>query len=94
MLFALGFATWLYARGLQRLRRNSAPGRGIRQWEAIAFTCGWFLLALSLISPLHALGEVLFPAHMAQHTVLIAAAAPLLVLGRPVIPSLWALPQG
>ena len=37
---------------------------------------------------------MLFSAHMAQHTVLIAAAAPLLVLGRPVIPSLWALPQG
>ena len=94
VLFTLGLAAWLYARGLRCLWRNSAPGRGIRQWEATAFTCGWFLLALTMISPLHALGEVLFSAHMAQHTVLIAAAAPLLVLGRPVIPSLLALPQG
>ena len=40
VLFTFGLAAWLYARGLQRLWRNSAPGRGIRQWEVTAFTCG------------------------------------------------------
>jgi putative membrane protein len=36
---------------------------------------------------------VLFSAHMTQHEVLMLVAAPLLVLGRPVIPFLWALPM-
>jgi cytochrome c oxidase assembly factor CtaG len=44
------------------------------------------------VSPLHRLGGVLFAAHMAQHELLMAAAAPLLVLGRPVVAFLWAVP--
>jgi len=52
------------------------------------------LLFVALVSPLHPLGEVLFSAHMAQHEVLMVGAAPLLVLGRPVIAFLWALPVG
>jgi len=43
------------------------------------------------LSPLHALGGVLFSAHMAQHELLMTIAAPLLVLGRPLIPFVWAL---
>jgi putative membrane protein len=49
---------------------------------------------MALVSPLHALGGALFSAHMAQHEVLMAVAAPLLVLGRPLVPFLWALPKG
>jgi putative membrane protein len=41
---------------------------------------------------LHPLGEVLFSAHMTQHELLMLVAAPLVVLGRPVIAFLWALP--
>jgi putative membrane protein len=44
------------------------------------------------VAPVHALGAVLFSGHMLQHELLIAAAAPLLVLGRPLVPVLWALP--
>jgi cytochrome c oxidase assembly factor CtaG len=47
-----------------------------------------------MVSPLHPLGGALFSAHMVQHELLMALAAPLLVLGRPVIPLLWALPIG
>jgi putative membrane protein len=39
------------------------------------------------------MGEVLFSAHMAQHEVMMVLAAPLLVLGRPLAPYLWGLPQ-
>jgi putative membrane protein len=39
------------------------------------------------------MGEVLFSAHMAQHELIIVVAAPLLVLGRPMIPFLWAMPM-
>jgi len=55
------------------------------------FAAGWLVLALSLLSPLHALGGALFFAHMAQHELLMTVAAPLLVLGRPLIPFVWAL---
>jgi cytochrome c oxidase assembly factor CtaG len=43
--------------------------------------------------PIHTLGEMLFSVHMVEHELLMAAAAPLLVLGRPLIAFLWALPQ-
>ena len=51
------------------------------------------MLALALISPLHALGEVLFSAHMVQHEILMLAAAPLLVLSRPLVPMLRGMPM-
>jgi len=73
--------------------RGHQPGRGIRSWEARSYWAGWILLAVALVSPLHAMGEVLFSAHMTQHELLMIAAAPLLVLGRPLVPYVWALPQ-
>jgi putative membrane protein len=79
---------------VQALWRNAGSGHGVGRWEIAAFAAGWVTLALSLVSPLHQLGGVLFSAHMAQHEVLMVVAAPLLVLGRPVIPFLWALPSG
>jgi cytochrome c oxidase assembly factor CtaG/cytochrome c2 len=81
----------LYVGGLRRLWSKSV-GTGIRVWEATAFAGGWLAAALALVSPLHALGGSLFSAHMAQHELLIAVSAPLLLLGRPLIPFLWALP--
>jgi putative membrane protein len=74
------------------LWQEAAPGRGIYKWEAMSFGAGWLALLIALISPLHPLGGVLFSAHMTQHEVLMLVAAPLLVLGRPLIPFLWALP--
>jgi cytochrome c oxidase assembly factor CtaG/cytochrome c2 len=82
----------LYLLGLRRLWQTAGPGRGIRRWEACAFSAGWLVLAVALVSPLHRLGESLFSAHMAQHELLMVAAAPLLVLGRPIIAFLWAIP--
>lgn len=82
----------LYALGLSRLWRYGA-GRGIRRWEAACFGAGWVVLALALLSPLHPLGEALFSAHMVQHELLMVVAAPLLVLGRPLVPWLHAIPM-
>jgi putative membrane protein len=70
------------------------PGRGIRSWERWCFWTGWVTLIIALVSPLHLLGEVLFSAHMAQHEVLMTLSAPLIVLGRPLVPFVWALPEG
>ena len=88
---ALLLAGFLYARGVQRIWRRTARGRAIRVGQATAFAGGWLVLAAAVISPLHELGGVLFSAHMTQHELLMVVAAPLLVLGRPLVPSLWAL---
>ena len=37
---------------------------------------------------------MLFSVHMVQHELLMLVAAPLVVLGRPLVPLLWALPRG
>lgn len=79
----------LYARGLTRLWSAAERGAGVRRWEAGAFATGWMVLAISLMSPLHSLGSALFSAHMTQHELLISVAAPLLILGRPMIPFVW-----
>ena len=87
----LGLSGGMYARGLTRLWHAAGTGRGVRPREVASFAAGWLLLALGLLSPLHALGGVLFSAHMAQHELLMTVAAPLMVIGRPLIPFVWAL---
>ncbi|MFN2564909.1 MAG: cytochrome c oxidase assembly protein [Gemmatimonadaceae bacterium] len=82
-----------YSTGVRRLRARSARGRGVRRRDALCFASGWLGLAIAVVSPLHALGGVLFSAHMAQHELLMVVAAPLLVLGRPHVACLWALPR-
>ena len=92
VVLGLVLSAWMYVRGVRALWHNAGSGRGVRTWEAVAFGAGWLTLAISLVSPVHRLGAVLFAAHMAQHELLMAMAAPLLVLGRPVVPFLWAMP--
>jgi putative membrane protein len=81
----------LYALGLSRLRSAAKTAFGLP--EIACFFAGWFTLIIALVSPLHPWGAVLFSAHMTQHELLMLVAAPLLVLGRPVIPFLWAFPR-
>jgi putative membrane protein len=93
IIAGLALTAWLYWRGSRRVwREASARGRERRRFEAWAFIGGWLALFVALLSPLHPWGEVLFSAHMTQHEVLMLLAAPLLVLGRPLVPLLWALP--
>lgn len=93
VIMCLALSAWWYLRGVRSLWRSAGPGHGIRRREAAAFAGGWITLFLALVSPLHRLGGVLFSAHMAQHELLMTAAAPLLVLGRPLVPFVWALPM-
>lgn len=87
----LALSALLYARGAKQLRRRGR-GLAVRRWEIASFTAGWLVVALALLSPLHDMSEQLFSAHMVQHELLMAVAAPLLVLGRPMIVMLWAIP--
>jgi cytochrome c oxidase assembly factor CtaG len=88
----LALTAWLYVRGARRVWRESAPGRGVRPAHAWAFAAGWLTLVVALVSPVHAWSRMLFSVHMTQHELLMLVAAPLLVLGRPMLPTLWALP--
>jgi putative membrane protein len=45
------------------------------------------------VSPLHAIGEHSLSVHMIEHELLMAIAAPLLVLSRPIPALLWGLPR-
>jgi putative membrane protein len=85
VVIPLALSGVLYAIGS---RRHS----GLTSLQRLCFWAGWLSLGAALISPLHPLGEVLFSAHMVQHEVLMLVAAPLLVVSRPLVTFLWALP--
>jgi putative membrane protein len=91
VIFVLVGSAWLYRRGSLR-HRAEVPGR--RRWERAAYWAGWWALVVALVSPLHPWGQVLFAAHMTQHEILMLVAAPLLVLGRPMVAIAFALPRG
>lgn len=77
--------------GSIRMRRRSNVRRS--PWPAASFYAGIAALIIALDSPVHLVGEQLFWVHMTQHELLMLLAAPLLVMGRPLVPLLWALPQ-
>jgi putative membrane protein len=93
IVFGLLVLAWLYGRGTLALWRLAGRGRGVRPWQVVTFGAGLLALAVALVSPLDALSEQLFWAHMVQHLLLIAVAAPLIVLGGPLLPLLWAWPR-
>jgi putative membrane protein len=93
ILVSVALPAWLYARGVRRLWGRAGAGRGVRRWQAWCFAGGIAAMFVALISPLDSLGGALFSAHMVQHMVLMLVAAPLLVLGNPLVPVLWALPM-
>lgn len=92
-LVPLAGFTLVYAAGVARLWKSAGRGRGLGIRQIGFFACGMVLLVAALCSPLAALSEQLFSAHMVVHEVLTAAAAPLLVLARPGGALAWALPS-
>ena len=93
VLTLLALSAGLYARGVARVWRAAGRGRGVTRRAAACFAGGWAALVVALVSPMHPLGEQLFSAHMTQHEVLMLVAAPLLVLGQPLVAFAWALPK-
>ncbi len=82
----------VFAAGVRRVWRLPSGRRVVRPWQAAAFAGGWLTLLVALVSPLDRVSKVLFSVHMTQHELLMVVAAPLLVLARPLVPLLWALP--
>jgi len=83
----------LLALGLYLCGALAATRRKVPNYEAAVFLLGWLTLVVALLSPVHALSESLFSAHMLQHELLMVVAAPLIVAGRPDLVYLWALPM-
>jgi putative membrane protein len=83
----------LYAAGVIRLWRRAGRGRGISFADVTRFTAGWLVTAAALMPPLDLFAARSFAAHMTQHELMMAVAAPLLVLGRPLEAWTWALPS-
>src|SRR4051794_16677695 len=79
----LTISATVYLTGLGRLWRSAGRARGVGWTNAVAFGCGIGALVIALLSPLDALSDVLFSAHMGQHELLMLVAAPLLVMGKP-----------
>jgi cytochrome c oxidase assembly factor CtaG len=73
-------------------RRRGARRRGVSRWRTACHWLGVTALFIALVSPVDALGELLFSGHMVQHILLTMVAAPLLVLGDGSLVMLRALP--
>lgn len=80
-----------YAAGIRALWSRAGRGRGVAISRVASFALGMMTFALALLSPIDAVGEALFSAHMLQHMLLVMLAAPLIVLGEPQYASLWVL---
>ena len=89
MVLPLAALTLLYAVGWWRLTRRGAR----RGWRPAAGLVRRPRLPAALVTPVAALAHFLFVAHMAQHMLLMAVVAPLLLLSNPFPAALWALPR-
>jgi putative membrane protein len=93
IIIPLFVAAFLYRKGTLKLWRRAGIGRGITVRRFLNFCGGMLALGLALVSPLDALSENLFLAHMIQHLILILVAAPLLVMSDFPLALFWALPR-
>ena len=84
----------MYVAGVRAAWRQAGAGCGFRWWQVACFSAGILSLAIAEHSPLTSLADALFSAHMTQHEILMLIAAPLLVLGQPLLAALWAVPAG
>lgn len=92
VLLCLALASGWYLRGWLRLKKEADWRRALGPARLSAFAAGMLALFAALVSPLDALAEQSFAAHMTQHLLLMMVAPPLLVWSRPVFVWLWAFP--
>lgn len=79
--------------GTQRAWAQAGHGRLVSTRQPLWFAAGLLVTAAALVSPLHSAAEENLVAHMVQHVLLLAVAAPLLVAGAPLPALLWCLPD-
>ena len=83
----------MYGVGVRRIWKRAGREHVVITGNVVAFYAGILVLLAALCSPLDAIADTLFSAHMLQHVLLITVAAPLAVLGRPLVPMIWSLPH-
>lgn len=93
VLALLASSALAYAAGWERLRAR-VRSRTSGSSRPRLFSAALAALIVALVSPIDALGELLFSGHMTQHLLLTLVAAPLLVLSDAGTIFLWALPRG
>jgi putative membrane protein len=91
VVVGLAGAAWGYARGVQTLWSGKRR-RGVTGWQVACFIGGLLALFVAFVSPVHSLSSELLWVHMVQHVLLVLVAAPLLVVGAPLVPMTLALP--
>jgi cytochrome c oxidase assembly factor CtaG len=89
VIVPLAIMLLLFLVGQQRLARRSKVERN-RQW---LFLGGWFILAASLVSPLHQAGERSFTLHMIEHELIMLFATALLAASHAGGVLAWGLPR-
>jgi putative membrane protein len=83
----IAIAGLMYWRGV-RYSAEHGLARRHRWWHSLAFTGGLLTVLIALESPIDMWSGQLFWVHMLQHELLTLVAAPLLLLGAPLMP-LW-----
>jgi putative membrane protein len=80
----------MYVIGTLKLGRRGAH---VRTVERASFWLGWTAMFAAVAPPIDAASAIAFSSHMAQHELLMLIGAPLMIVGRPIVPWLWALPD-
>jgi putative membrane protein len=93
VLIPLAILILIYVWGLHNVWQRAGREHGITRRQWVSFVATIVVLVLALMSPIDALSEQLFSAHMVQHLILILVAAPLLVKSDFQLALLWALPR-
>jgi cytochrome c oxidase assembly factor CtaG len=83
VLLAVAIAGWAYVRRWRRVRLGSSPRRAAEApvWRLCCFLASLLAVLIALISPLDALADQLFFAHMFQHMLLLDLVPILAILG-------------
>lgn len=90
---AVTAAMGVYLRGAEQLWRRAGRGRVVRTRHVAAWLAGLSVILLAVLSPLDRLAHQLFWVHMVQHMLLVLVAPVLLVIARPGLPLVHALPD-
>ena len=92
VLVTIGVALITYTRGLMSVR--PARGQFVGRKRLLSFYAGIFVAFVALTSPIDELSEDLFLFHMTQHLLLVFVAAPLILIGAPLLPMMRGIPAG
>jgi cytochrome c oxidase assembly factor CtaG len=93
LIGVLSCLAYVYWRGLRALPTPRLENIKLCKRRQSYFIAAWLTLVVALASPVDAMGEVLFSAHMVQHELILLVAAPLLILSKPVSAMMRGLPR-